>query len=210
MKGDVLPPAPSQSTKEEPSLEGSWGGAGVLGASCPHITTLVASLGPHCSCPVLPPPITSNTNRPLKFFFWSERQPLTHLWHRCVLLSGSVCKAIWGWDCFLGKYDKLENPVIKNSTGNILLQISKLNFKSCWWSNYSLQSKCKLFKELTAWKGPSLFCITHNSLFNTRTLFINHYTRNFVPYRTYLYKSKKVQTQVLHFLIAWELRIRYH
>lgn len=37
---------------------------------------------------------------------------------------------LWRWGCFLRKCDKVENHVIKNSTGNILLQISKLSFKS--------------------------------------------------------------------------------
>lgn len=122
------------------------GRRGNAGCSLPCFTMQVPSLGPHRSCPLPPLAILSKANRPLKFLFRSERQMLgIHLWHRCVLLSGSVCGEIWRWCCFLWKYNNVENHIVKNSIGDILLWIRKLSFKSGWWSNYSLQLKCKQF-----------------------------------------------------------------
>jgi len=121
----------------------SWGGEGGLGAPC-LASPRSASACAQRSCPLPPPAISSNANRPRKFVFPSARQTLgINLWHRCVLLSGSACGAIWGWGCFLCKCHKVENHIVQNSTGSILLWISKLSFKSGWWSNYSLQLKCK-------------------------------------------------------------------
>lgn len=137
----------------------------------------VPSPGPHRSFPLPPLAILSKANRPLKFLFRSERQMLgIHLWHCCVLLSGSVCGEIWRWCCFLWKYDKVENHIVKNSIDNILLWIRKLSFKSGWWSNYSLQFKCKQFFKSSQLGEGDLQPVS-NSI-QLRGIFALEYTEN--------------------------------